>query len=187
MRLGEGHQVRKTKKHRRSNALRNTIIGVVVLLLLIVAGGVAYTWYMGKYHPAKPITSKLKPGLAPTIRKPTINPDTRESVALQNFTSPVVPGSNVSITIKTLPLSNCVISVIYDDKPSKDSGLGPKKADDYGALTWTWTVEESVPLGKWPLKITCEWNKKTAILLRDLVVMTQEEIDKAEAKANAAN
>ena len=149
----------------------------VTLLVVLVAAGVGYTWYMSQYdqnpqaiqQPAAP-----RGGMQNTSR-PKIPDDASIGVSVQSITSPVVPGSNASIMVKTNPEANCTIVVMYDKTPSKDSGLVQKKADEYGLVEWTWTVESTAPLGNWPIKVTCANKKNTAVVQNDLrVVKTLE-------------
>jgi hypothetical protein len=72
--------------------------------------------------------------------------------------------------VKTNATSECTIVVEYNEVPSTDSGLKPKKADDYGIVSWTWTVEETVPVGKWPVEVVCAYNDQTAMVRGNLVV-----------------
>lgn len=151
--------------------MRNTMISVVALLLLAVGGGVAYTWYMGQDESdlsaiAAPVEAEPAPVI--THLKPAAN--AKVGAAVQMLTSPVAPGSNASITVKTNPDAVCTITVIYDKTASKDSGLSTKTADEFGVLSWAWTVEASAPLGKWPVKVTCTYNKQSAVVQGDLVV-----------------
>jgi hypothetical protein len=60
--------------------------------------------------------------------------------------------------------------VVSAEPASTDSGLAQKNADEYGLLSWTWTVEPTVPLGKWPVKISCAYDGKGAFVQGDLVV-----------------
>jgi hypothetical protein len=144
---------------------------VVVLLVIFGGAGVAYVLFTGKdtasSSEAPQVNTAPDIGL-PKPHKPS--PNAPESAGIEAFTTPVKAGENSSISVKTLPLSNCIISVIYKDVPSKDSGLAPKTADDYGSVTWSWTVDKSAPVGKWPVKVTCTYNKKSAVVIGDLVV-----------------
>jgi hypothetical protein len=91
-------------------------------------------------------------------------------VSIQSITSPVAPGDNASIYIHTNRDSKCTITAVYNNIPSKDAGLSPKTADEYGLASWSWTVESTVPVGKWPVTVTCVWNKKIAVVVGDLIV-----------------
>lgn len=150
----------------------------VILLVLAVTVGFGYTWYMSNYgkdnsqafqQPAKPT------GGIQANKRPKISDTAIIGAVVQNITSPVIPGSNASMLIKTNPGANCAISVIYDKTPSKDSGLTPKVADEYGIVEWAWTVEPTTPLGNWPVKVTCANKKNSAVVQNDLrVVKTLE-------------
>lgn len=159
-------------KKRIVRFLRNTLISIGVLLVVVVGGGVAYTWYMGEYS-APPSTAIATPvDVAPrqVITPPKPSPDAPASAAIQMLTSPIVPGTNTSITVKTNVEAECTISVEYNKIPSTDSGLKPKVADEFGMVSWAWTVEESVPLGTWPVIVTCSANDKSAVVKGELVV-----------------
>lgn len=145
----------------------------VTLLVILVAAGVGYTWYMSQYGDN---TQAIQPVPAPrsslqNTERPKI-PDTASlGASVQTITSPVVPGSNASIMVKTNPEAICTISVVYDKAQSKDSGLVQKTADEYGLVEWTWTVESTVPLGNWPVEVTCANKKNTAVVKNDLRVV----------------
>lgn len=148
------------------------LLSVVILLGLLVGGGAAYIWYTGKYSPKiESVVDELPERKAPELPKPTaLDPDAPIGVSIQSLTSPVAPGENASVIIKTYPGASCTIKVTYDDKLSRDSGLSPKIADIYGTTNWTWTVEPTAPTGKWPVKIVCQHHKKLAKVIADLVV-----------------
>lgn len=153
-------------------AVRNTIIGIVVLLVVLVGGGFAYTYFLGPEgaESAVPeeettITAAAQP-VEP--RKPAAN--ARPSASIQSLTSPVAPGANASVIARTVPGSKCTVKVEYGGVASTDSGLAPKPADEFGTVTWTWTVGKSVPLGTWPVTITCAYNDKPAVVKGELLV-----------------
>ena len=162
--------------HILKKTLKVTAIAVTLLVVLIAAG-VGYTWYMSQYDDT---SQAIQPQAVPmggvkNTNRPKI-PDTASiGVSVQSITSPVTPGSNASIMVKTNPEANCTVSVLYDKTPSKDSGLVQKKADEYGIVEWTWTVENSVPPGNWPVEVTCANKKNSAVVENDLrVVKTLE-------------
>lgn len=162
----------KIDKARLLKSVRNIAISTVVLLIVVVGGGVAYTWYVGQDTTDDSITiaAPVEPVAAPVIKPTKPAADAKQSAAVQILTSPVAPGSNASITVKTNAESDCMIKVEYNKVPSTDSGLGSKKADDFGIVSWTWTVEESVPVGTWPVDVTCAFNDQTAMVRGNLVV-----------------
>jgi hypothetical protein len=159
-------------KKRIVRFVRNTLISVGVLLVLTIGGGVAYTWYMGEYAAPTPAAIATPVEAAPrqVITPPKPSADAPASASIQMLTSPVTPGMNASVTVKTNAEAECTISVEYNKIPSTDSGLKPKTADEFGMVSWAWTVEESVPLGTWPVSVTCSANDKSAVVKGELVV-----------------
>lgn len=165
--------VNKARGSRILRFIRNLAISIFVLLVVTVGGGVAYTWYMGQNSDGKSASvvpvSNEEP-TAPVVKRVQPGANVPTSAAIQTLTSPVAPGSNASVTIKTNAEAECSITAIYNKVASTDSGLGKKQADEYGVLSWVWTVEPTVPLGKWPVTITCINNEKSAVVVGDLVV-----------------
>ncbi len=150
------------------------LVGVLLLVVLLVGGGAAYTWYMGRNTPAAEPPAvegtsdiKKKPFFEPS--KPAANANV--GVSVQSLTSPVAPGENASITIRTLPGAECTITVEYNKVKSTDSGLVAKVADEYGMVDWTWTVDASAPKGKWPVDVTCSRGEKSGMVRGDLEVV----------------
>lgn len=167
-------------KFRIAKFIRNVLISIVVLLVLFVGAGVAYTWYMGQNNIADTaMAAPVEAQAVPVIKRVQIAANAPEGASVQDITSPILPGSNASITVKTNPESNCTIIVMYNITDihkkitSKDSGLVPKISDDYGMVNWTWTVEYSVPLGKGGATVTCSRNGKSAVVIGNLVVVKQ--------------
>jgi hypothetical protein len=156
--------------------VRNASLGIFTLIFLAVVGGFLYTWYMGGDNSAVAeevidTTSDL-----PTLNKPVIQAtNVPVGVSVQSITSPITPGSNAMIAIKTNTYAKCKITVAYNKVLSKDSGLVDKTADDYGTVSWTWNVEPSVPLGKWPVTVTCANDTKYGLVIGDLVVAASTE------------
>ncbi len=146
----------------------------VILLVVAIGAGVGYVWYTSQHSEEN--TQAFQTPSQPTGGPQKVTPvkiadDAKVGASVQSITSPVVPGSNASIMVKTNPGANCVISVLYNKIPSKDSGLVQKKADEYGLVEWTWTVEPSVPLGNWPVRVDCANAKNSAMVQNDLRVV----------------
>lgn len=162
----------KIDKAQILRTLRNVAISAVVLLVLVVGGGVAYTWYVGQDEAANTVAipAPVEPAPTQAIKPTKPAADAKQSAAVQMLSSPVVPGENASITVKTNAESECTIKVEYNKVPSADSGLKPKTADDFGIVSWTWTVEETAPVGTWPVDVVCAFNDQTAMVRGDLVV-----------------
>lgn len=145
--------------------VRNTIIGVSLLFILLVGGGLAYTYFFG---PETTPEAVAPPPVKPVVREkePTKpSPTAAASAAVQTISSPVQPGTNASATIKTVATSKCDIKVLYAGVPGTDSGLSTKVADKYGLVTWTWTVPAGAPAGEWPVTVTCVYNTKSAVVV----------------------
>lgn len=152
--------------------IRNILISIGALLVLAIAGGVAYTWYVGQagVENTSAVAAPVEVQSVTPLQHVQPASNAKIGASVQSLTSPVAPGSNVSLTIKTLPDAECTITVVYNKVASTDSGLSMKIADEFGMASWTWTVEESVPLGTWPAKVTCVLGKQSAVVQADLVV-----------------
>lgn len=159
--------MKKLKQRKKySGAVRNTFISGVVLFLLIIILAIAYIWFLGQQEPTTSLIKKVpKAPSAPKLLAPhKPKPDAVVGVSVQSLTTPVTPGANASIMIRTNPEAKCTIAVIYNNVPSKDSGLVEKIADEYGMVNWTWTVPASTPVGKWPVRVTCANLKKSGFV-----------------------
>lgn len=152
--------------------VRKVVLSVVVLVMLFVAAGVAYTFIVGRSGPKqvpKPVSAKSAE--TPLAVKPVAPaPNAPVGVAVGMITSPVTAGSNASITARTVAGAACTISVTYNGVASKDSGLSAKTADVYGVVNWTWTVEGSVPPGTWPVKMACTYHGRSGVVDTNLQV-----------------
>lgn len=151
----------------------NTAIALAALLVLAVGGLTGYAWYSGRNAaPVSTADTAVPSGrVVREAKAPVVDPKTPVGLVVQSLTSPVTPGSNVSLNITTKPLSDCVIEVWYDKTKSTDSGLGAKKADEFGLVGWTWTVETSRPLGTWPVNVTCKNGERSGFVRADLVLV----------------
>jgi hypothetical protein len=152
--------------------IRNIVLSTLALVAICGAAGVVYVLITGRSTisdaKAQPAPSP-EPGAAiPKPPKPA--PNAPESAGIESLDTPVKIGQNTSMSVKTLPDSVCAITFIYNNTPSKDSGLIQKNADDYGTITWSWTIGNEVPVGKWPAKVTCTLNKKSAVVIGDVEV-----------------
>jgi hypothetical protein len=160
------------RRKRVVKSFRNAIISIVVLLILAVGAGAGYTWYMGQQKPAaSSITVATDPEPRYELKAQTPAPDALFGAAIQSLTTPIIPGSNVTAIIHTRQFATCTIVVEYNKVASTDSGLKQKKADDFGVVSWTWTVEESVPVGKWPVTVKCAYGERSVVVIGELVVV----------------
>jgi hypothetical protein len=167
----QGHIVRiPSKRQKLLRKIRTFTIVFVILTGLVVGGAFLYAWYSGQQvdeaaFAPKPVV-KPKPTAVPGAR----DPNAPIGASIQLLSTPVIPGSNASLALRTSPDAVCTIQVLYNNVAVKDSGLVPKKADVYGVTSWSWTVAPDTPLGTWPVKIVCELNKKTAYVQGELEV-----------------
>lgn len=160
------------KQKRLPKSLRHAMVSSVVLLVVFVSLGAAYTLYMDTSTTPAPVATTIPTSstTAPVVKPVQPAANAKESAAVEMISSPVTPGSNATISVRTNPGSTCTIAAVYNNVPSTDSGLTTKSADEYGSINWSWTVGPSVPLGTWPVKITCAYHTQTAFVQADLVV-----------------
>lgn len=152
--------------------LRNIVLWVFILGLLFAGAGVAYVRLIDRHEPAPSAPAEAKVTTPAVFRKPPKPPaDAVVGAAVQSVLSPVAAGANSSITVATTPGAKCTIEVKYNNVASTDSGLAPKTADDYGRVTWSWTVEKTAPAGKWPIEVLCSRNKHSG-MVRSVIEVT---------------
>lgn len=164
------HKARQRKK--RIIFIRRLLGGGLIVGLLMVGSGLAFAWYQAQ---SNPITVTQTPASKKTLPAATVREfadDTPVGVSIQSLSAPLRAGQNASLTIKTLPTAACSVKVTYKDQESKDAGLIPKNADDFGAVTWTWTVEVSRPSGKWPVEVMCAHGKMSGYVKTELEIQT---------------
>ncbi len=141
----------------------------MILAVVLVSAGVIYTWYNGKYGEQPKVVSVMKkPATSKGPTKPS--PVSKVNASVQTITSPIAPGENASITVRTNADAKCTIKVEYDKIAAKDSGLVPKTADEFGMVTWAWTVPVAAPIGKWPVTVTCANLKNSGMVIGYLMV-----------------
>ncbi len=142
--------------------IRNVTISVILLAVIFTAAGVTYVLVAGEEQkaPAAVLKTAARPPISIKPLKP--NPKNAVSASVESIVSPVKAGSNSTLTVHTTPGSTCTIGITYGKLESKDSGLTRKIADNYGRVSWSWTVDSLAPAGKWPAKVTCKYGKKSA-------------------------
>ena len=162
----------KQGKGGAGRVVRNVIISAFILLVLFTGAGIIYTWYIGKNSVPIEVPEITRTAAQTHQTKKPFQPadDARLGISVQYMTKEVMIGQNASVTIRTNAAANCVITFIYNNIASKDSGLAPKVADEYGMVTWTWTVGADVPVGKWPAKAVCGNKKYSGMIDRDIDV-----------------
>lgn len=150
--------------------LGKAALAMLVLLLIAATTGVGYVWYSGQQETVI-ATEAPVPAKRQEIKPAKVAENAPVGVAIQMLTSPVIPGSNAAMTVRTTPKASCQIKVEYNKVASTDSGLVTKQADEFGIVGWSWTVPAGAPLGKWPATVTCSFNKKSAVVVGDLEVV----------------
>lgn len=168
-RLGKKRSIHE--RSRRKRTIIRVAVTVVTLVALFAAAAVVYVWYMGQ-HPLQQAVQKVDTrSVAPTIKTYKPAPDAAVGIVEESFTGTTAPGSNATITIKTNPGAACQITVKVNNAALPDTGLVPKIADEFGIVTWSWTVPKNVLPGKWPVEMTCANEaKKSAYYKADLEV-----------------
>ena len=158
---------------RLTRRIKKIMIAVAILLLLLVIAGVIYTWYMGLHGDKKTAPPLEQPKARKEYSPPATDPNAAVGVYIQSLTEEVTPGSNAEATVHTQPQADCIIKVAYGNVPSKDSGLSPKRADEYGLVKWSWTIEPDVALGKGTVDVTCSRNKRSGYMHGDLTIVKE--------------
>ena len=150
-------------KSKAPKSIRNALVSGLVLLLLIFVAGAGYIFYIDNHSKAAVIeapkvdTTQQYHTIVPSIP----DPNAPVGAAVELITSPVVRGSIASATIKTYPGATCSIKVMYNNVASTEAGLGNKVADSYGVVSWNWTLSSDVPLGSWPVDVSCSHHFKS--------------------------
>lgn len=172
MRLGADPDA-SYRRQERKRRLQLVAMGIFVIIVLFVTAAFIYTWYIGQRQAAADVPTLPAQDPSPRFTEPQKPTDKSQiGVAVQSFVSPVQPGQNTQLGIKTLPGAACSILFIYDESRviADDTGLIPQTADDYGLVDWTWTVDPGVPDGEWPVEVNCAYNGKSAYYRANLVV-----------------
>jgi len=159
---------RKSRRSLFPKPLRKLLVSVVILLVIIVAGGVLYTYIVGRDSNAKKEASIKAPAAVkngPNIQTVQPAPNAAVGAAVQYIDSPVKAGDNVSLSVHTNPNVKCSITFTYNNVASKDSGLKTKMSDSHGVVGWTWTVDKATPPGKWPAKVLCASATKSGMVI----------------------
>ena len=152
----------QTRRRIKSRTIKIVIIFAALSIVFIIIG-IIYTWFTGQ----KTRITTTQPTTSPRHELPkpaSPDPDAAVGVAVQTLSSPIAPGDNAALSIHTIAESVCVVKVSYNNVPVNDSGLTEKIADEYGLVSWSWTVRADAPLGTWPVDITCTRNKHSGYL-----------------------
>lgn len=71
-----------------------------------------------------------------------------------SITTPVSPGSAVTLFVRTRPGVTCEVKVGYPAGAEEAKALLPKQTNETGLVSWTWNVDPSVAFGTYPVTIT---------------------------------
>ncbi len=167
---------------RRSAALRkirNILIAIIVITLLLIAAGLAYSYYTASLASDQPQAAAPKLEQRKEISPTAPNPTAQVGVATSTMELPVQPGKNALFSVRTNAKATCDITVTYgapgeEENQSRDQGLSRKVADAFGSVSWTWTVEPARPLGAWPIEVTCFNDVNVGYLRAKLIVANEE-------------
>lgn len=185
---------RKIARLRRRRGVGKLLLqvsaAVVALLVLFLGAGAAYTYYSEPENNASNEQANAEDSDSQSYYEPSLEPgepapDASVGVSMQFLTSPVAPGSNATFDVRTLRGAECSIVVEYDEEESTDTGLINKTADRYGMVSWTWTVEETVPEGEWPMEVICSRNEESGMMRANLEV--SYDADEADSQEQLQN
>jgi len=89
---------------------------------------------------------------------------------VKSLTSPVVQGTKTTLVVKADPGARVAVVVKLPAGQKIPSGLGEKTAAKDGSVSWTWTVDKTLPAGSYPVQVTSLYQGKTASQSTNLVV-----------------
>lgn len=153
--------------------LRNALIGVVVLAALLVGAGAGYTYFMGgngSMPTSTPVAVTAPDPTAGMVKPRKPSPKVPESASVQFVTTPVKPGGAVSLSVRTLPASSCTIIVDHKHVAITIAGLHKETADDFGTVSWDWTMPKTMPIGPATATVTCSYQGRSAVVTGDITV-----------------
>lgn len=171
------NHTRDSKKKRYARLLRNVVIGIAILAVLIGGTYAALLWFN---NPQAALTVKEPDATNqqnPSFMTPHKPPkDVAIGSSIQSISSPIAPGNNASLTLRTTESAVCTIKVVRIDAAMRevqrvsDSGLSDKEADDFGVVTWTWTMPADAVIAKWQADITCTRDSKSTRSIGEIEV-----------------
>lgn len=148
----------------------------VVILLALIAGAYALYLWLNEPKGATSSAPVAQPSAQRQITTTKPPADVPIGSSIQSLSSPVAPGENVSLMLRTTESAKCTIKVVYIDSQMHerarvtDSGLGEKTADDFGMVTWTWTMPANAALATWQADVTCQRGNKSTHSIGNIVV-----------------
>lgn len=76
-------------------------------------------------------------------------------VQIISIKNPAARNSTETLTAKVSPNSTAYIAVHYKSGLSKAQGLGPKRSNSKGYVSWSWHVGGNTTIGTVPVTVTC--------------------------------
>ena len=169
-----------SKKDRTLIKLRNLAIAVVLLGVVIFGVGLLIMWLMQPKkvdQPAATAPAAQKPSMSPSRK---FGPNIPIGSAIQSISSPVAPGDNANVTLRTTEGATCTIKVVNLDQHGneigrvEDSGLADKKVDEFGVVTWTWTMPKGAALATWKADMFCKRDEMSTRSVGEVVVKLKD-------------
>jgi hypothetical protein len=146
--------------------IRNTTKAILILIFVCLILGVAYVYLVDKTKPLPPKTVSSSDDQAISPLPPATPPSatSAEGVALQAMTTPVQLGAVFYLSAETNAGSLCTAYIDYPGTDGTDPNLSNQEANEYGNVTWTWTVPAKAPPGTWPLTVTCYYHGRSGVV-----------------------
>lgn len=164
--------IKKPKKP-IGKSIRGFFIASIVLASVCLIVGVVYIWYTGRNDDGKFKDMQAAETItAPTIKASKVADNAPVGVSIQSVSSPVTPGSVVSVAVRTKPEAECTIKLEVDKKVVSDTNFIKKIANEYGGADWEWTLSSSTPVGKWPVTITCQKDKSIGVVSDEIEIVS---------------
>ncbi len=116
----------------------------VLAVLLVLALPVA---------PAQPAAAQPLSGSHALVAQ--ASPRSQSGSTITRHPGSVGRNSSATVSVKTTPNGSCTLTVRYKSGPSKAAGVGTKRANAAGLVSWTWKVGGNTTKGTWPVIITC--------------------------------
>ncbi len=169
----------RPRESRKARFMRRVRIGVVVPLALVVliGGGLfAWVWLQKPAEPKAATDTAAHQPVLPNLAAQKLAPNVPIGSSVQSITTPVTPGSNASVTLRTAEGAVCSIKVVHLDPYQKelarvsDTGLADKTADAYGMVTWTWTMPPNAAIATWKADMYCKRDSQSTHSIGEIVV-----------------
>lgn len=93
-------------------------------------------------------------GAAASTASKTADAKKTLDVSITKLTSPVKPGDDATVAIKTDAGALCKIEVKLKSGPSTAAGLKSQRADDKGVASWSWKIAPNAAIGEWPVTVS---------------------------------